>query len=206
MPNTRVAAERFEAGVQGGEIDQALRTDGQRLRRLEAVACQHAGVLGRAGQKPRRTRQAGPDQGPGERGVGRLGAAAGEDDPFRGGADEPGDATARLFQRGAGGAALGMDGGRVARQRQRPRDRRRDLRPDRRCGVVVEIEARLAHRHPPRVVAAPGPAAHRSFSRNGKGLQSPPAVMLRPPHDGCGTRTPASGSVAAAAVSSLELL
>ena len=63
-------------------------------------------------------------------------------------ADQRRDLLPRPLDRAPGGAALGMHRGGIAGESKRARHRRRDLGPDRRRGIVVEIAARRAHRLP----------------------------------------------------------
>jgi hypothetical protein len=110
--------------------------DGQAAR-LDGLG--HGGVFAGAHDQP--LDPAGRHGAADGQGVG-LGAAAGEDEAFQLGADDGGDLRPGLFDRRAGAAAAGVDGGRIAADGQGPRRRLRRLGADWRGGVVVEVDGR----------------------------------------------------------------
>jgi hypothetical protein len=139
----------LQAPVEPGEVHDAVavkRDMFDDLRR-ETVAVEHTRMLACAGQEahgaaaPAARVQAGR-----EHRIGRLGAAARENDVLWLGSDQPRNPVAGRFQFGAGRPALRVDGGRIAGQERGSGDGFRHLRPHRSRGVMVEIAAgRLTH-------------------------------------------------------------
>jgi hypothetical protein len=133
----------FEAPSEPAEVDDPVPVDRDPLDPVgrEKVAFEDAGVLGRPDEERFRAGGARRPQAGAQGGVAGLGAAAREDHVPRRGPDERRDLVAGRLDRRPGGAALGMDGGRVAGERQRARHGGRRLGPQGRGGVVVEIGA-----------------------------------------------------------------
>lgn len=118
-----------------------------RLLRREAVPGEHARVLARRDQQQIAARRRAAPQPGRERQIGRFGAAAGEDQSPRRRAGERGDRLTRGLDRETRRPPLGMDRGGIARQIERGDQGRARLRPQRRGGIGVEIEAVADQRH-----------------------------------------------------------
>ena len=145
-----LAARPLQSRGKPGKVDNPLAIHGNPLHLTgrKAVPVEHAGVLGRADEEERCVPVADPPQRRGQHGICRFRPAAREDDVPGAAADQRRDLLPRPLDRAPGGAALGVHRGGVAGESKRARHRRRDLGPDRRRGIVVEIAARRAHRLP----------------------------------------------------------